>query len=335
MSDPRKPAPGSNSWALSSEQRNAPKTDSTGPKQPGQPTNRSKYENKPMPPTPIVSSSSSTQASKHSYPIQPVTPLVRPPQSHQNVKGRVVTDPVISKPLNVTTKKSLTKLSEGSEQIAKRNVANEERPLQNPQPTLPHAISDDVSEVMHARPVGDNNQNELSFSAPPTTSNTPHPFSSQSEDRSTSPQVHPYRRREKNWPTPLFSYATLTRNPHKGDEEKYGPITAIVKGDRPMNPTRDGGWGYIHDVEIVYPNDSQRVTSQIGVIETVESPGPSNAPGYPTHSEESLSLLEERKLNFNDMKPQPSISSLRSEWNHGGVWENHPHVVSIHIHEVY
>lgn len=333
MSDPRKPVPGSNSWAQSSEQGKLPTTGPPGPKQSGPPTNRSKYEDKLLPATPKASSSSNTQGGpKRPNRIQPVTPLVRPQQTRYNTKDRAVTDPVIPQPLAVAKKQSLTKLQESSKLKLEEKVFNEEMPQEN-QPPLPSAASDDGSEVMRVYPVANNNQGELSSSAPPTTTNTPPPFfSSFFEDQSTSTPVHPYRQREKNWPTHPLTYASLTSNPQMvgaGSGEKQGRHQGMIMGDGILQPTKTGGYAYRGEVGIVHPNDSQRVTSQVGMIETVESPGASNAPSYPSHLEGTMSQLEGRKPKSKAIKQQPSINSVRSESNYGGVWEKHTQVVSL------
>lgn len=311
MSEPRKTVPGSNSWAQSSEQSRMVKTGPVGPKQPGRPTNRNKYEDKPMPPTPKASSSRSNQ------------------------KNRAVTDPVISKPL-VVTKKSLAELRENQDLIQSKEVYDEEMPLEN-QPPLQSAVSDYGSETMCAYPVADNNQGEISLSAPPTTTHTPHPLFSWTEDRSISPPVLPYRPRETNWPTPILTYASPTSNSCMGDsdnDETQGRHQGMIMGDGVLNPTRTGTYARVGAVGIVNQDDSQRVTSHVGVIETVESSEASNAPGYPSQLEGKLSHLEGSQQNSDTLQPQSSMSSMRSESNYGGVWEYHPRVVSINMHKV-
>lgn len=307
-----------------------PTTGPPGPKQAGPPTNRSKYEDKLLPATPKASSSSSTQGGpKRPHRIQPVTPLVGPQQDRYNTKDRAVTDPVIPQPPTVAKEQSLTKLQEPSKLNLEDKASDEEMPQENQQPSLPCAGSDDGSEVMHVYPVANNNQGELSSSAPPTTTNTPPPFSSFLEDQSTSTPVHPYRLREKNWPTPPLTYAALTSNPQMvgaGSGEKQGRLQGMIMGDGILQPTRTGGYAYRGQVGIVHPDDSQRVTSQVGVIETVEPPGASNTPGYPSRLEGTMSHLEGRKAKPKAIKQQPSINSVRSGSNYGGVWENHSQV---------
>lgn len=288
------------------------KTGSVGPKQPGRPTNRSKYEDKLMPPTPKASSSKS------------------------NKKDRAVTDPVISKPL-VVTKKSLTGLRKNQDLFQSKEVYDEEMPLEN-QPPLQSAVPDDGSVVMCAYPVADNNQSEISMSAPPTMTHTPHPLFSWTDDRSISPPVLPYRPRQTNWPTPILTYASPTSNPYMGDsdnDEMQGRHQGMIMGDGVLNPTRTGTYARRGGVSIVNQNDSQRVTSHVGVIETIESPEASNAPGYLSQLEGNLSHLEGSQQSFDTLHPQSSMSSMRSESNYGRVWEYHPRVVSINMHGVY
>lgn len=269
----------------------------------------------------------------------PVTPSARPPQRNQDSKDRAATNPVIPQPLVATKMTSSTELRKGSELTTPaREVSDEEMPLENQPASLPSAVSDHGSEVVRAYPVAGNNQGELSLSAPPTTTNTRHPFFPLSEDRPTSPVLRGYRLRETNWPTPTLSYGSLASKQHMSDtdsDEMPRPRhLGMMIGDGLMNPTRDGGFARKGEVSIVNQNDSQRVASHIGVIETVKSPGASNAPDLPSHLERTLSQLEGRLREPTILRPRASTTSMGSESNYGGVWENHPHVVSIHMQEV-
>lgn len=357
MSEPRKPIPGSNSWAQESEKPRTAKTGPTGPNAPGPPTNRSKYEDtppkpstskpssstskpssstsKPSPSTSKPSSSSKPQAGPSRLPrIQPVTPLARPPQSRQNTKDRAVTDPIIPQPLAVT-KKSLTERNQ-DEAVSQKEIFDEKISVQNDPPSLPRAGSDNGSEIYMAQPVTDNSRGELSSSAPPTTRNTPLFFSS-AEERSARPPVQPYRLRQANWPTPTFSYSSLASNAHMSstDNEMQGPDLGMIMGDGILNPTRTGAYARVGEVGIVHQDDAQRVSSQAGIIETVRFPGANNTPGYPSHLHGTLSQLEGRPPNSSARQSQQSTGSIQSESNYGGVWENHPHVVSLHMPEFY
>lgn len=215
--------------------------------------------------------------------------------------------------------------------------------------------------------VANNNQADPLPSAPPTTINIPPPFF---PPRSIPPLMRPHRILETNWPTPTLSPTVLTSSPLTENIPTYEMTPhhqGIVTADGFLTPCKGGAYAYIHKVDLVNQDDSQRVTSHVGVIETVEAPETeapetSNALALPSHLEGTLSQLEGRQGNSNTLQPQPSVgsmrsesdygdvweqgnsntlqpqpsfSSMRSESNYGGVWENHPHVVSIHMHEIY
>lgn len=334
MSGSRKPAPGSNSWAQSSEQGSTTKTGPIVPKQAGPPTNRSKYEDKRLPPTPKASSSSSRNTgSEHPPSIVPVTPIVRLPPDHHDPKDRKITDPILSRPL-LHPKTTLTDTPEVSDPDSRKGVRGEEIPLKNQPLRLPHT----GSEVTCAYPVADNNQGERSTSAPIQTNNTRNPFPLPCWDESISPLMHPDHLQATNFLTPPSTYAALA-NPHMGDADSTAAQGrqrgGMIMGDGILNPSRSGGYGRVGRARIVDQDDSQRVTSHIGVIETVESVEASNAPSHPSHLERTFSNLNETQPTFGAHQPQPSSSSVYTESNYGGVWENHPHVVSTHIYKVY
>ncbi|MCJ1465496.1 hypothetical protein MMC07_004114 [Pseudocyphellaria aurata] len=278
------------------------KTGPTGLKASGNPTNRSRYEDtSPKPSTSKPSSSSKAQVGPSRLPrIQPVTPLVRLPPGRQNTKDRAVTDPIIPQPL-VVTKKISNERNE-DKPIPRQETFDEKMPLEANPPSMPVTGSDGGSEIILACPVTDNSQGELSLSAPAITGNTLHPFYCTPEERSARVPVQPYRLRQANWPTPAFSYSSIASNPQMSidsSEEVQGPDLGMIMGDGMLNPTRTGTYARVGEVGIVHHDVAQRVSSQAGVIETLQSPGGS--------LEGTLSQLEGRP---------PS----------SGVWENHPNV---------
>lgn len=256
----------------------------------------------------------------------------------------------------------LTGLREDSASIPPGEVFDAEILLKNQPPSLTYAVSDDGSEVMLVCSVANNNQAKPLRSAPPAKTNIPPPFF---PPRSIPPLMRPHRILETNWPTPTLSPTTLTSSPLTEDIPAYEMTPhhqGIVTADGFLTPCKDGAYAYIHKVDVVNQDDSQRVASHAGIIETVETPETSNALAYPSHLEGTLARLEGRQGNSNTLQPQPSVGSMRSEsnygddWeqgnsntlqpqpslgsmrsesNHGGIWENHPHVVSIHMHEIY
>lgn len=99
----RKPLiPGPNSWAQEAEKISVMKSSN-----PGIATNRSKYEDKPMPPLPPVREKSPPGPGKTGY-IQPATPLTY--SSPPSAKNRAVTDPAAAKNLLNAGKVSIVEL---------------------------------------------------------------------------------------------------------------------------------------------------------------------------------------------------------------------------------
>ena len=87
----------------------------------------------------------------------------------------------------------------------------------------------------------------------------------------------------------------------------------VIVGHGNLNPTRTGTYARIGEVDIVEMSETQRVESQIGVIETVQSPSPS---GAQRNSNSQYQGLGEETLE------NPDSSSI-----YGHVWENNPRVV--------
>lgn len=306
---------------------------------PSIPTNRSKYDDKPMPPLPDPSPSRPPRKrSNDRFYIHPATPYRKTPINLNHVKDRAATDPIIPKPLFASKDKIRT---QPSGEIAEPNYDQEgydDGESFQKQPSAPPstAVPSKASAVLGFYPVSSNKVlDEMPSSAPP--SMTPPDLHRSSEEPSSVSPSPP--RQVQSTPVPTRSYVrgnailtpTLTQSSRAssrqmGDTESDGgPVRGIITGGGLLSPTRAGGYGKLGGATFVDQIDMQRVDSQMGIIETVGSPAPT----------EKSSCSHHHNDDYDINLPQTSHETLRyTQGNYAGVWENDPHVVRIHMREV-
>ena len=308
-----------NSWAQSAEQGRVPKLGQARQNPPGNPTNRSKYEDKPMPPAPTSSPTSSIPVrSKPHLEIQPAAPYVTTAQSHPDVKNRAATDPIMPKPLFVNKKKeSTTQVQQKFTQSNIDDAFDDSKALKSQLSSPPALIPDNAAEVRGYYPVTDYKCDEPPASAPPTIT-TPDPYGYLSDDLSAGSQSPARYIHSTSGPTRRFlkehrstqsedihvSLLSSQKTTETEDIEKHGHIQGMIMGDGILSPTRTGTYGRVGEVGFVHQNNTQRIVSQAGIMETVESP--------------RNSLRGRRSAEY-----PPST--------YAGIWENDPHVVSMII----
>ncbi|KAL8874629.1 MAG: hypothetical protein Q9174_000034 [Haloplaca sp. 1 TL-2023] len=281
VTPPRMAQSSLNSWAASQDQSFA-KT----PKA----TNRDRYENKPMPPTPDPSPSPVTKpltARKNRERIQPAVPLVSPVVSDPKIKSRAATDPVVPKPLFTSTTSAVNQLRKKYSQSRKKSksIIDEDEALHRP-PSPPSGVTQKASQILGVYPVRDNRGKPPPASAPPS-SHTPDPFrtsteSTQAQNPSPPRQVQstpvPTRRflRENNLPEPT---GTRTSQESKealrasgGEKAQDKSVQDAVSNNDFLHPTRLAVSGKKGEVGYVRENEMQRVLSFTGVIEQPDSP---------------------------------------------------------------
>ncbi|KAL8738561.1 MAG: hypothetical protein Q9181_000668 [Wetmoreana brouardii] len=303
-------------------------------------TNRDKYENKPMPPTPEHSPSpvpNPLTARKNRAYIQPATPLISPGPVHLSIKNRAATDPVMPQPLFTSTTSTVNQLRKKySQPKSKGKFTKDEEDAMNRPMSPPLVVSHKASQILGVYPVKDDHRETPPASAPPS-SHTPDIFRTSTEStkgRNVSPnrQVHstpvPTRRylRENN----LLALASIRASQESKAsssiyaEEKKQPHLAedIVANDNSLNPTRLVTSDRKGEVEYVRQNEMQRVLSFSGVIEQSDSP----------RGGESLMEPNSARSDWNDITLRPQYSgellhpTIYSPSNYGGVWENDPNV---------
>lgn len=302
------------------------------------PTNRSKYDDKPMPPLPDPSPvRTPRKRSDDRIYIHPATPYRKTPINFNHVKDRAATDPIIPKPLFASKEKiKIQPCIETAEPNYDQEGYDGESFQKQPSAPPSTAVPSKASAVLGFYPVSSNKvTDEIPSSAPPSTT-PPDLYHSSEEVSSISPSPP---RQVQSTPLPTRSYVrgnailtpTLTQSSRAssrqmGDTESDGgPVRGIITGDGLLSPTRTGGYGKLGGATYVDQIDMQRVDSQMGIIETVSSPAPT----------EKSSCSHHHSDDYDTNLPQPSYETLRStEGSYAGVWENDPHVVRIHMREV-
>ncbi|KAL8674435.1 MAG: hypothetical protein Q9168_001168 [Polycauliona sp. 1 TL-2023] len=286
-------------------------------------TNRDKYENKPMPPTPDASPSPGEKpltARKNRPYIQPATPLIL--SNHPLFTSK--TNPVnqLRKKYSQTRSKSKT---------AKDGEDTVEQPV-----SPPPMVSQKASQILGVLPTKNSNREVGPASAPPST-NTPDPFRTSTESigvRNTSPnrqvQSTPILTRrylqENHLPASASTRVSLeskhTSGASSSEQRQPRSSEGTVVGDGLLNPPRLGTFGRTGEVGYVGPNAMHRVLSFTGVIEGPDLPGGIDDPIEPASNGSHR--------NRNSLRPQYSGEILHpmvySPNDYAGVWENDPSV---------
>ncbi|KAL8914514.1 MAG: hypothetical protein Q9171_000867 [Xanthocarpia ochracea] len=303
-------------------------------------TNRDKYENKPMPPTPEASPSPVEKpltAKKNRPYIQPATPLVVPDQMNPNSKNRAVTDPVVPKPLFTNKTSAVNQLRKKYSQTRnKSRFTKDEEEIVDRPTSPPFVVSQKASQVLGVVPTKDINSESAPASAPLST-NTSDPFRTSTEStrgRNASPsrqvQSTPVLTRRYLQENHLSAGASIRTSQEFKDatgassNEKKQPRSTegMIVGNESLNPTRLGTFGRTGEVGYVGQNGMHRVLSFTGVIED---------PDPPEGTEDQMEPdINKSDGNGNPLRPQYSGEILHpmvySPNKYAGVWENDPNV---------
>jgi len=285
----------------------------------GPPTNRDRYENKPMPPLPITPEKvrAPTTPGKPGY-IQPATPLI---YSKATPSNRAVTDPVVSKNLFGANKVSIGELRRkfSGAKIGPHLSTVDESTNARVRTPRPQAVELPTGPSM---PDGTHKEYLNPPSSAPPSTNAPDPFrSSGTPGRQHQSSPAPTRRYVKE-------QTSLEELPYEDDETSIPEIRSpdgIIMGDGKLNPTRNGTYGTIGEVEYVEGKAAHRVASYTGVIENASSPTESGSQKQPHSANINPSPSAVRGQNLTHLL-HPNVYSP-SEY--GGVWENDPHVVGL------
>ena len=307
--------PGPNSWALAATQCDPKKLP-----QPAPLTNRDKYENKAMPPTPgKVHHNQRIVVPKQRQSILPAAPLLSTGQKPE-LKHRAATDPVVPQPLFAGKLGGIVQLGM-KVPIPKiyGDLVKEDAPA--------HPLSENESKDSESTPTRDNSRNAPPSFAPLST-HTPSGQSAPSTSQSAEPVKPikstplPTRRylKENNLQAHELGQSPLTTTPETlehtdGDSQTAKGLEAGTDDLGISNSARTGTFDRTGGIEYVVGHESQRVESHAGVIEEVE---PADRNSLARYSNES------REQDSGSVLP-PMVYSPS---NYGGVWENDPHVVS-------
>lgn len=306
-------------------------------------TNRDRYENKPMPPTPEASPSRGEKpltARKNRPYIQPATPLIVTDQLIPNTKTRAVTDPIVPKPLFTTKTTTVNQLRKKYSQTRSKSKSTKDETDTVEGPTSPPlVVTQKASQILGVLPTQNSNREVAPASAPPST-NTPDPFRTSTEStrgRNESPsrqvQSTPVLTRRYLQENQLPASASTrtsqeskeTTGPSSNEKRQLQSTEGMIVGNGSLNPTRLGTFGRTGEVGYVGQNEMHRVLSFTGVIEDADPHGRIEDQVEPTASSRS-------HRDRNSLGPQYSGEILHpmvySPNDYAGVWENDPNVVS-------
>lgn len=321
----RKPTPGPNSWAHSLGQAGLAAAQQGKPR----PTNRDKYENKPMPNLP------SELESNRKLVKLPAIPILMPPD---NPRNRAVTDPLDSSYALGGRKPSVTQLRKRfghSKQNSDSSTSNTPVPTgkaaevlgigpkrlqKGKTPTLttqaPEDLDDDSSIIIMQpeAPLSDNVETHRNRQAASEGSNIP-----------ISPQT---------------SASSREGQQGLGDRE-VGDLAIEVAKKNPQDhtarlaPAKIGSYGRIGEVGMLQGQGLVRIESVQGIIDHAN----------PQYAKSEVSERDSEKELDNEATPRSSSQSQYSAGllkpisyspnDYAGVWENDPAVVSVTVFHPY
>ena len=283
------------------------------------PTNRDRYENKPMPELPSEVADLVVTPSRKPY-IQPAVPLVNPttPQAK-----RAVTDPVGPRNSSIARKPSVSHLRKVFGH-AKRSSKDDRQGI----PTVPYttrkaAIILGLPQQDEVGPSPATDRNTASDDASTGHSSqdghvAPHEASGQTElpyVRSDS-QSTIGATSSRPLGTPMISISTE----HDWEDSHEGPTYGSRPDIRGSLSPKIASYGQVGDKAFVHDQKLFRVESVQGIIEHTESPR--HADSDPNNQKYGATLQE---LQKQDQK-QSEISNGPDGYK--GIWENDPAVVS-------
>lgn len=321
-------APGTNSWAQTIEQQkvNMKKQEDL------RATHRERYENKPVPPPPTGESVNSSHRRLPSKPyIQPAIPLVDP---SQNPKSRAVTDPVASKAMFAARKPSVTQLRK---KIS--NSKSDPSTVHQSEPALP-SPSSKAAQILGMYPATSNKRVSPPSSAPQVSNiHTDDCFSSTGsfEDSRTHRQTQstpmPSRPSIRSNEVPAFCKdgGAAEHNIREREFEAVGHRTGstqepIGTSDQDVAAHNIPVYGNVPENVVQQKKGIHRIESLQAVVEHTSAASVSEAHINSGALDKSQSTtVHDRSADVN--RP-PTIYSPS---NYGGVWENDPAVVSVHV----
>ncbi len=336
-------APGPNSWA---QQRDSTTKLITNAK----PTNRDKYEHKPMPPPP---QSEEDRFGDHYFLqpkayVRPASPLASSTTPNMpNQKNRAVTDPVAPKPLFADREVSVRQLRKKYSQSKGKDQPSKEPSFEDSQASSKIPMtSEKAAQILGVNPVAGISRNAHPTSTPnESASDFFRSSNGESVERRVTPaqqiQSSPVPRRSTPVPTrrylkendlPALPSTEASSGPQQySDEQEQDEVHASKKAQKQeinkalLHPARIGTNTNIGEVGLVEGSGMHRVESFRGVIEDVPTSSGSNGQVYTESYASSSQPSTGRGQDAERVGPSYSYAP----GNYGGVWENDPAVVSI------
>lgn len=236
-----------------------------------------------------------------------------------NAKGRAVTDPVMPKRLfSDHRRNNLEHYIEGegprSGEPLSSLQANQNSPKVLRAPPVPHNTPLEGHESRRPQP------GNLSVSNPPTRDYIGRSMNPNQTHQVRPNPIHTRRYFEENgMPTPPPSRIPQTQTGSGSRDGVQGSrkTDGVIVGYGNLNPTRTGTYARVGEVGLVEMDETQRVISQAGLIETA---------GSPSSSDGQRSSGLHLRGSTDQLPHSPHSSSI-----YGNVWENNPRVVSMSI----
>ena len=305
--------PGANSWAT----LDAPNESSARqPSKHAQPTNRSKYENKPMPPLPVDRNRSGIGESKH-------------------IQARAFTDPFIDDRVSQWAQSFAYRRPQdqlGEESSRKNSVASEEReslqgifqsPIQRPDAErLPSASPPASYPAHHSAPCFDGGRSE---------DNDATPMNPKRQAKSAPVAVRQLPR-DNGDPATTLDFASAAAMLHSArqcypqSQSNADKQKGIILGNGALHPSTNI-LGKVMGEEDVQSEQRRKMKSYVGVIESSDCDDTRNLPelGFtrPPSPESVVPKGEKSAATF--------VPSGHIPQGYQGIWHHSPHVVSYSI----
>ncbi len=287
-----------------------------------------------MAPLPDTTPTSSAQGRhKSRFHIHPATPYRMATPNPEHTKNRAATDPVVPQPLFASVKRSLAHLREKAPDFRTDKGASVDRESTQTYllpPTPPPRMPSKALDLLGIQPVSRKNHKKMTASSPPP-SIVAAPYRSSDDPSSLFPTPP---RQVQSTPMPpqqglLRGNAFLTPTPTNlspASSRKTGNAAMASGSDGFSNPARKGTYGRVGEVASMNHNELHRVNSHVGILETYQPPTPTPTP-TPTATENYVHFLRPYGVV---QRSDSGASTYSTHEDYAGVWENDPHVVSIH-----
>lgn len=285
------------------------------------PTNRDRYENKPMPKLPKEATENDAKVVRKPY-IKPVIPLVDP---NSPPKSRAVTEPLLSRTLFANKRPAVTQLQRKFGHSKQASGGESKKSVDGPPATGKAAQilgfeiekSKPQHSARHSPTLADSEESSPDLyhgrlaEAPADPSNM---SATTSHNRDQSQATIKQRMVEEVVPeVTVTSDKTTTEDTPKERERLTTPTNLLA-------PPKIASYGKIGDRGLIHNHGLVRVESVQGIIEHTNRTDDADGDGRPIEHARSFEPQQ-----INQSASLPPITNLTSSYE--GIWENDPAVV--------